>query len=117
MRIYPQRYIRYIGRGMIVFMAVFTISGEIALALQCHPVQAFWDKSLLETVPGAACYSADVLFGMTMYQGVVMFVCDIILFGLPMRPTWKLQMPLKKRLMVLSLFGFGTVAGFVLVNE
>lgn len=106
MRVFPQDYVRKGGLALIGFMTLFTISGELALAFQCKPVRAFWDK----TITTATCFSTDTMFGITMYQGVVMFVCDVIIVGLPILPIWGLQMPVKRRLSVVFLFSFGILA-------
>ncbi|KAL4811646.1 hypothetical protein BDW67DRAFT_171532 [Aspergillus spinulosporus] len=106
MRIFPQPYVQRVGYGIILFIAAFTISGELTLALQCKPVRAFWDKTILT----AKCFSSDTLFAITMYQGVLMFICDVVIIVLPMPAIWKLQMTLKKRLLVLFLFSFGFIA-------
>jgi len=106
MRNFPQKYIQWTGWGLIAFLAVFAISGSLATILQCNPINAFWDKAL----PNYTCFSANTLFGILMYQGVLMFITDVIIITLPMPIIWKLQMPLKKRLMVLGLFSFGFVA-------
>ncbi|EAU29288.1 predicted protein [Aspergillus terreus NIH2624] len=106
MRVFPQDYVRKGGLALIGFMTLFTISGELALAFQCKPIRAFWDK----TITTATCFSTDTMFGITMYQGVVMFVCDVIIVGLPILPIWGLQMPVKRRLSVVFLFSFGILA-------
>ncbi|KAL3466059.1 hypothetical protein BJX64DRAFT_296442 [Aspergillus heterothallicus] len=106
MRIFPQRYVQRVGYGIILFVAAFTISGELILAFQCKPVRAFWDKTIIT----AKCFSTDILFAITMYQGVLMFVCDVVIIVLPMPAIWKLQMALKKRLLVLFMFSFGFIA-------
>lgn len=106
MRIFPQRYVQRTGYAIIVFIVAFTVSGELILAFQCKPVRAFWDKTIIT----AQCFSNDTLFAITMYQGVLMFVCDIVIIVLPMPAIWRLQMALKKRLLVLFLFSFGVIA-------
>lgn len=103
MRIFPQILVQITGMAMIVFLAAFCVSGTLALALQCKPVQAFWDKTTLD----GQYFSSETLFAILMYQGVIMFVVDVIIIVLPMPSIWSLQMPLKKRLLVLFLFSFG----------
>ena len=93
---------------MIIFLFVFSISGEVAFAFQCDPIRAAFDKSILVTNPKAKCYDSQTMFGLTMYQGVVMFVCDVIIILLPMPSIWTLQLSLKKRLMLVGMFSFGT---------
>ncbi|KAL2824309.1 hypothetical protein BDW59DRAFT_173026 [Aspergillus cavernicola] len=106
MRVFPTRYVKIIGYAIIASIIIFTISGELTLAFQCKPIRGFWDKTILS----AKCFSADTLFALTMYQGVLMFIFDVAIIILPMPAIWKLQMPLKKRLLVLFVFSFGLVA-------
>ncbi|KAL2842172.1 hypothetical protein BJY01DRAFT_256822 [Aspergillus pseudoustus] len=106
MRVFPQPYVQRIGYAIILFIAAFTISGELTLALQCKPVRAFWDK----TIVTGKCFTNETMFAITMYQGVLMFVCDVVIIVLPMPAIWKLQMALRKRLLVLFMFSFGVVA-------
>jgi hypothetical protein len=92
---------------MIAFMLAFSLSGELAFAFQCKPVRAAFDKTILITNPNAKCYSSNTMFGLTMYQGVIMFVCDVIIIILPMPSIWALQLPMKKRFLLLGMFSFG----------
>jgi hypothetical protein len=88
-------------------MLAFSLSGELAFAFQCTPVRATFDKTILITNPNAKCYSSNAMSGLTMYQGVIMFVCDVIIIILPMPSIWALQLPLKKRFLLLGMFSFG----------
>ena len=56
------------------------------------------------------CFSADTLFEIEMYQGELMFVVDIVIITMPIPTIWKLQMPLKNRLVIISLFSLGLIA-------
>ncbi|BDD59064.1 hypothetical protein MAP00_004302 [Monascus purpureus] len=106
MRIFPQRYVQHIGMGIIAFLAVFTISGEFALIFQCTPIQAAYDKSMEHY----KCFSQDTLFGINMYQGVLMFLVDVVIIILPMPSIWQLQMPTRKRILIVSMFCPGGLA-------
>ena len=106
---------------MFAFLVVFCLSGELALILQCKPVKyvlnhitsqyftnrtprAGYDKTILS----AKCYSTDMMYGITLYQGVLMFLADVVIIILPMPALWTLQLPLKRRLILVGLFSFGT---------
>ncbi|KNG84625.1 hypothetical protein ANOM_006435 [Aspergillus nomiae NRRL 13137] len=69
-------------------------------------IQAAYDK----TIPNASCYPTETSYAILMMQGVIMFVLDVMILVLPMRPIWKLQMPLKKRLLVIGLLCVGFTA-------
>ncbi|KAJ5090285.1 hypothetical protein N7532_008969 [Penicillium argentinense] len=106
MRVFPTNFIRYYGFGIIAFMVLLTISGEVPLIFQCKPVRAAYDK----TVPGYKCFTPDTLFDIEMYQGVLMFFIDIAIITMPIPTIWKLQMPIQRRLSIIGVFSLGLVA-------
>ncbi|KAL4798061.1 hypothetical protein BDV19DRAFT_35430 [Aspergillus venezuelensis] len=106
MSLFPTKTIRTAGISLMVFIGAFTISMTLALALKCRPFSASFDK----TTPDAKCWSSDTYFAVVMTQGVIMFVLDVIILALPFRPTWRLPMDTRERLMVLGLFAVGLVA-------
>lgn len=83
-------------------MALFTISGAFALIFQCTPARAAYDKTLLPD--HAKCFNGETLFAINTYQGVIMLVVDLVIIVLPLPSIWKLQMPLRKRVMVIFMF-------------
>lgn len=105
-RLFPTRGIAIAGRCILGFVALFTISGTLALAFQCRPFRAGFDK----TITDAKCYSVNTSFGILMMQGVIMFVVDVIILALPIRRVWQLQMPRARRVMILGLFCIGMPA-------
>ncbi|KAL2850230.1 hypothetical protein BJY01DRAFT_245540 [Aspergillus pseudoustus] len=105
MRVFPTPTIRKFGLGIIIFLVVFAISGELPLILQCSPVRAAYDVNVK-----GDCLSPDTLFAIQMYQGVVMICVDIYLFVLPIPTTWKLQMSKQRKLSIIGLFGIGLLA-------
>lgn len=56
------------------------------------------------------CYSSDVAYGIFMYQAVMLFACDIIIFLLPFPALIKLNMGSAKKTALLLVFGSGAVA-------
>ena len=56
------------------------------------------------------CFSNSVAYGIFMYQAVVIFACDIVMFLLPFPVLFKLQMSTSKRFALLAVFGSGVVA-------
>ncbi|GLA51779.1 hypothetical protein CBS63078_4771 [Aspergillus niger] len=69
MRLFPTHSISIAGKSILGFLAVFTLAGTLALAFQCRPVRAGFDK----TIPDAKCYSVNTSFAILMAQGVIMF--------------------------------------------
>ncbi|PYI06215.1 hypothetical protein BO78DRAFT_120616 [Aspergillus sclerotiicarbonarius CBS 121057] len=106
MRVFPTKWVRRVGLGIMGLMAVVTISGELPLIFQCWPVQATWDK----TIPNYKCFSNAVLENLQLYQAILMLLFDVSIISLPMPTIWKLQMPVQRRLFIIGLFCLGFVA-------
>ncbi|KAL5339068.1 hypothetical protein BJX70DRAFT_398062 [Aspergillus crustosus] len=106
MRLFPTQFVRLSGISIMAFIGAFTLSMTLALTLKCRPFRASWDKSILD----AKCWDSQTNFAVLMTQGVIMFVLDVVILALPIRPIWKLQMPVKKRMMILGLFALGFIA-------
>ncbi|KAL2802686.1 hypothetical protein BJX63DRAFT_414189 [Aspergillus granulosus] len=105
-RLFPTQFIRIVGIATMAFIGAFTISMTLALTLKCRPARASWDKSIVD----AKCWSSQTNFAVLLSQGIIMFVLDVLILALPIRPIWKLQMPLKRRLWILGLFTIGFIA-------
>lgn len=56
------------------------------------------------------CFSTDVTYGIFMYQAVLLFACDIVIFLLPFPALMKLNMRSSKKTALLLVFGSGLVA-------
>ncbi|RAL17461.1 uncharacterized protein BO97DRAFT_447869 [Aspergillus homomorphus CBS 101889] len=93
MRLFPTRFVHTVGKCLLGVIVAFTFSGTLALVFQCRPVQAAYDK----TIAGASCYPTETSYAILMMQGVIM-------------PIWQLQMPMKKRLLVIGLLCIGFTA-------
>ncbi|KAI5840355.1 hypothetical protein BZA05DRAFT_423113, partial [Tricharina praecox] len=106
MRTFPDTYIQLTCKGLMVFLALFAVISEIPVIFYCQPVRAFWDTAQ----EGAKCWSRDVLFGVLLSQGVIMFVTDVIILLLPIRPLWRLRLPLRERIPLVGLFALGGFA-------
>ncbi|KAF7590697.1 hypothetical protein BBP40_002533 [Aspergillus hancockii] len=106
MRLFPTRFVRNAGKCLLGFITAFTVSGTLALVFQCQPVQAAYDM----TIAGATCYPRTTSYAILMTQGVIMFVQDVLILILPIKPIWELQMPRTKRLTLTGLFCIGLTA-------
>ena len=66
----------------------------------CQPRQKIWQPWL----PGGHCFRSDIW---DMASGAFNAVSDISILILPMPCLWKLQMPLKKKLVTIGIFATG----------
>lgn len=97
--------------GLLIFLVLFTISGTLVAAFQCNPPKyAFELEFLMSPERSKYCYSSDVAYGIFMYQAVLLFVCDIIIFLLPFPALINLNMGSAKKTALLLVFGSGAVA-------
>ncbi|KAI5850999.1 hypothetical protein BZA05DRAFT_56197 [Tricharina praecox] len=105
MRYFPDQHIQRISQGLIILLTVFTVGSELAITFQCTPVRAAYAP-----VEGATCWPKETLFIMMIFQGVAMSLTDVVILVLPMRPLWRLKVPLRERLPLMALFGLGAGA-------
>lgn len=90
---------------------LFTISGTVLAAFQCNPPKyAFQLEFLMSPDRPKHCFSTDITYAIFMYQAVVLFVCDMIIFLLPFPALVKLNMRPDKKAALLLVFGSGLVA-------
>ncbi|KAF2207046.1 hypothetical protein CERZMDRAFT_119154 [Cercospora zeae-maydis SCOH1-5] len=99
----------------IVFLTAHYVSSIIVWLTQCLPVAKFWDF----TIPGK-CVNINA-WNMCKQQAVnaISLATDAVVLLLPIRPIWKLRMPIKQRLAIIGIFGLGslsTVAGCLRLN-
>ncbi|RDH38580.1 hypothetical protein BDQ94DRAFT_45674 [Aspergillus welwitschiae] len=106
MRLFPTRFVHIAGKALLGIIAAFTLSGTLALVFQCRPVQAAYDKA----ITNSSCYPTETSYAILMMQGVIMFVLDVSILVLPIRPIWQLQMPIRRRILVLGLLCIGFTA-------
>ncbi|PGH14108.1 hypothetical protein AJ79_03225 [Helicocarpus griseus UAMH5409] len=92
--------------GIIVFMVLFAISAEFVLIFHCKPIRASWDVRVTDY----KCFSDNAMFGIFLYQAVIMFLIDAAIFTMPIPILLKLHLPLKTRLILAFLFSFGLIA-------
>ncbi|SLM39433.1 hypothetical protein LPUS_09967 [Lasallia pustulata] len=70
---------------------------------QCSPREKIWNKLLT----GGHCNNSSAGFKVT---GVFNSISDFALLSIPMPALWKLQMPLKRKLLTMGVFAVGVLA-------
>lgn len=96
---------------MLIFLALFTISGTFAAAFQCNPPRYFYDTRLHMAPDRAAhCLSAHASYVIFLYQAVLIFACDNITFFLPIPALLQLNLSTAKRVVLILAFASGGVA-------
>jgi hypothetical protein len=102
LRIFPQKELRRVLIGTAVVVVGQGISAIFACIFQCSPVSAAWDFS----IQNATCYNfKDFLYA----NSAINIVTDFILCVAPLPYLWRLDIPVKQKLIVCFLFGIGFV--------
>ncbi|KAH7025106.1 uncharacterized protein B0I36DRAFT_250511 [Microdochium trichocladiopsis] len=110
-RVFPNAYIQHTTLGMLIFLVLFTISGSFAAAFQCTPPKYFYKLEFLMAPDRADhCFSAHTSYIIFLYQAVVIFICDVIMFLLPIPALLQLNLSASKRWALVLVFASGGVA-------
>lgn len=101
LRLSPLKSFRILVIGHMLLCTAGGVAASITNMLQCMPIAKAWNVAL----PGE-CFDQYILF-----EGVVIFnlVTNIIIIVLPMPTIWHLHMPLRQRILVLSVFSIGVM--------
>lgn len=86
----------------LCFHVMFYVAGILVEIFQCHPMERAWNIFIEGT-----CIDVDA---MHTSAGAVNLVSDLIIFVLPQRIIWGLQMSLKKKMGVSVIFAVGILS-------
>lgn len=90
------KYAAWAITGLITIWAVGTV---LAGLLICRPIAMNWTE-----VPGGTCGDQVMSFTIT---GIVNLITDVAVLALPMPYLYKLQLPLYKKIVLISVFSVG----------
>lgn len=90
--------------GMIAIVLGYWMSTIVRMCFLCHPFAAAWNPQLLTTAPGAFCVNLGMAY---LSVSIINLILDLAIFFFPMPLLWGLQMPLKRRLLLMGIFGLG----------
>lgn len=77
---------------------------------QCPSISINWQYCRAAydlTITNPKCYSQFKLFQIVLYQAVLIFVCDVIILLAPMPILCQLNMPTRKTVALMAIFGTG----------
>lgn len=102
LRMFPSERLRKLLYATAVVVVGLGASAVFGTIFQCSPIRAAWDF----TIHGARCYSfVDFLYAIS----AINIATDFVICFSPLPCFWRLRIPLRRKLMVLSLFGIGFV--------
>jgi hypothetical protein len=102
LRVFPDKNFRRICYAIEVLVVAYGISFTTATALQCWPARYAW-KQIYSDEQG----TCNNIHLQAWLAAVFNIVLDVILLALPLGSLWKLNMGLKKKLMVMAMFSLG----------
>ncbi|KAI1099435.1 hypothetical protein F4804DRAFT_321956 [Jackrogersella minutella] len=91
----------WIIHGLIVATVAYYTACFFTFIFQCWPRAAIWNPAL---APGATCINFKVA---TLVSGIINMILDIGIFVTPLWAIWLLQMPMNRKIGVISVFGAG----------
>jgi len=99
LKLIPQRPYRIANWGMMAFVALTAFTCVVAGIFQCSPINKAWRPDL----PGT-CFNQVALFlsnaGLNILQ-------DIVIYFLPVKTLWQIQLPKKQRIALIAIFVVG----------
>ncbi|KAH6972237.1 hypothetical protein BKA56DRAFT_635300 [Ilyonectria sp. MPI-CAGE-AT-0026] len=98
--VFPVRRMTLACRGLGIFIILWNIGGVLGGLLVCRPISMNWDQ----TTPGGKCGNQPMYY---MALGVINILVEVTMLGLPFPVLYKLQMPLRKKLVVFGMFSVG----------
>ncbi|KAJ4251456.1 hypothetical protein NW762_011439 [Fusarium torreyae] len=91
-------------------LTAYGVGNTFFILLQCRPLEAAWDSSVLTTVEGASCLPQSGIHIASNTGSGINIATDILLSLAPTVFLWKLKRPLKEKILVGVLMGLGMFA-------
>ncbi|KZL64875.1 integral membrane protein [Colletotrichum tofieldiae] len=88
---------------ILAFFLICHIAAQMAKALVCIPVQAFWDP----TIPSFKCIDQNKIFA---YDTSLAIISDLTILAVPIILMWKLRLPAYKKIKFVGILGAGGLA-------
>lgn len=103
LRIFTDKLFRILTWTTLALTAVFGIIISLATIFQCRPITATWDPNE-RSKEATWCASTEALW---YSSGTFFIITDLVLVILPIPLIWKIQRPLKEKLLLYVIFGIG----------
>jgi hypothetical protein len=103
LRLSPERNFRIMVYATIGFTLAYNFAGALVVIFSCNPIAASWDLTLA-ALPTTKCVNrpADYLAAASLN-----IFTDLLIFCLPLKTIWSIQLPLNQRLSVIAIFATG----------
>ncbi|KAI1449596.1 hypothetical protein F5Y02DRAFT_414107 [Annulohypoxylon stygium] len=107
LRIFAEGSFSVVNKILLVFFLLQAVEETCVVIFRCHPVSKSWDFQL-----DGSCFDLHPLWYTTF---IFNLITDLILFIEPIPSTWKLQLPLVKKLGFISMLSLGLLVTVISV--
>ncbi|TEA17341.1 hypothetical protein C8034_v000441 [Colletotrichum sidae] len=108
----PGRWHKRFLWTMGIFCVLNLVGFMTIIFAQCQPVRAQWDPSV-----GGTCWSKWVLVSFATYSGAFCAFADVYLSIYPAFVLSKLQMNIRKKIILSITLGFGSISAIVVIYK
>ena len=91
--------IKWFIYSTIIYISLYTIVGDLITIFACRPLNKLWDN-----LPYGECLSSDAV-GLALAS--LQITADVFVLAIPVPIILRLQIPLKQKLGVMSIFSAG----------
>lgn len=102
LRVFPDAKFRRICYGVMGLVIAYGIAFTVATALQCWPASYAWER--IDDTKEGKCNNVHIQAWMAAIFNILL---DLILLVLPLPGLWGLNMGIKKKLMIMTMFSLG----------
>ncbi|KAI1427596.1 hypothetical protein F5Y12DRAFT_160654 [Xylaria sp. FL1777] len=104
-RLFPTPFLKRYIPIFLIFMFLITFAFGFVDAFQCNPPHYIYDlKYVMDPDRVNHCLPADTVYGVFLFQAILLFIIDIIILVLPVPIIWSLKLQHGKGILALLIF-------------
>jgi hypothetical protein len=100
LRLTPSLTFRRVAFFMMFIVGSQATSNVCACIFQCAPIKFLWDR----TLPGGRCININAFY---LANAALNIFTDFLTYTLPMPMLWKLQLPKRQKIGLVTILGLG----------
>lgn len=102
LRLFPGEKFRRLVWATLIFNLFVLVAFSFSSVFQCRPLSYFWSGW-----DGEQKGTCDNINAAAWAHAVINIVLDVWMLGLPASQVWRLNVPMRKKIEILAMFGFG----------
>ena len=99
LRIFPSRQFRLWLWSVGLFVVAYNGVQALCSVFECHPIRKAWDP-----IVEGSCIKLDLVY---LICGGMNILTDLMILVAPMPTLWRLQMKIRQKLQLISIFCIG----------